>query len=244
MEAAAVRSTSTAPPQLEQGAPRQRRASVGRPRLRERGCRRRESEVQFARLKEEIEKNYQGATNAGRPLLLEGGLDWKPLSLTPKDMDFVEAKNAAARDIALAFGVPPLLLGLAGDNTHANYAEANRAFYRQTVIPLVRRTSEAIVQWLQPAYGGAADRVRGRALPSIPTSTPSRRSPPSANRSGAASPEPTSSPPTRSARRWAMGAHLSPAGRGETQSPPPCGEGRGGGRWAGALTEPRNLRHR
>src|SRR5215210_656843 len=70
-------------------------------------------------------------------------------------MDFVEAKAAAAREIALAFGVPPLLLGLPGDSTHANYAEANRAFYRQTVIPLVRRTGEAIVQWLSPAYGGA-----------------------------------------------------------------------------------------
>jgi HK97 family phage portal protein len=112
------------------------------------------SEVQFARLKEELEKNYQGATNAGRPLLLEGGLDWKPLSLSPKDMDFIEAKNAAAREIALAFGVPPLLLGLPGDNTHANYAEANRAFYRQTVIPLAKRTGEAIAQWLSPAYGG------------------------------------------------------------------------------------------
>jgi HK97 family phage portal protein len=110
------------------------------------------TEIQFARLKEEIEKNYQGAMNAGRPLLLEGGIDWKPLSLTPKDMDFIEAKNAAAREIALAFGVPPLLLGLPGDNTHANYAEANRAFYPQTVIPLVRRTSEAIAQWLAPAY--------------------------------------------------------------------------------------------
>ena len=79
-------------------------------------------------------------------------------------MDFVEAKNAAARDIALAFGVPPLLLGLAGDNTHANYAEANRAFYRQTVIPLVRRTSEAIVQWLQPAYGGDRGSGPGQGL--------------------------------------------------------------------------------
>ena len=68
-------------------------------------------------------------------------------------MDFIEAKNSAAREIALAFGVPPLLLGLPGDNTHANYAEANRAFYRQTVIPLVRRTSEALAQWLSPAYG-------------------------------------------------------------------------------------------
>jgi HK97 family phage portal protein len=113
------------------------------------------TEAQFDRLKGELENNYQGAGNAGRPLLLEGGLDWKPLSLSPKDMDFVEAKAAAAREIALAFGVPPLLLGLPGDSTHANYAEANRAFYRQTVIPLVKRTAEALAHWLAPAYGEA-----------------------------------------------------------------------------------------
>ena len=111
------------------------------------------SDTAFDRLKAELELNYQGAGNAGRPLLLEGGLDWKPLSLSPKDMDFVEAKNAAAREIALAFGVPPLLLGLPGDNTHANYAEANRAFYRQTAIPLAKRTGEAISAWLGPAFG-------------------------------------------------------------------------------------------
>ena len=111
------------------------------------------SDVQFDRLKGELEASYQGAGNAGRPLLLEGGLDWKPLSLSPRDMDFIEAKNGAAREIALAFGVPPLLLGLPGDNTYANYAEANRSFYRQTVIPLVRRTAEALIQWLGPAFG-------------------------------------------------------------------------------------------
>jgi phage portal protein BeeE len=49
------------------------------------------------------------------------------MGLSPKDMDFVEAKNGAARDIALAFGVPPMLLGIPGDNTYANYQEANRA---------------------------------------------------------------------------------------------------------------------
>ena len=113
------------------------------------------TDAQFERLKSELEANYQGASNAGRPLLLEGGLDWKSLSLSPKDMDFVEAKTAAAREIALAFGVPPLLLGLPGDNTHANYAEANRAFYRQTVIPLVKRTTEAFAQWLAPGFGEA-----------------------------------------------------------------------------------------
>jgi HK97 family phage portal protein len=71
------------------------------------------ADQQFARLKKELEDQYQGTANAGRPLLLEGGLDWKPMSLTPKDMDFMEAKHSAAREIALAFGVPPMLLAMA-----------------------------------------------------------------------------------------------------------------------------------
>lgn len=111
------------------------------------------TDSQFERLKAELEESFQGSRNAGRPLLLEGGLDWKALSLSPKDMDFIEAKAAAAREIALAFGVPPLLLGLPGDSTHANYAEANRALWRQTVIPLVRRTLGSLAGWLEAAYG-------------------------------------------------------------------------------------------
>ena len=54
-------------------------------------------------------------------------------------MEFHRTKEAAARDVALAFGVPPMLLGLPGDNTYANYSEAHRAFYRLTVLPLVAR---------------------------------------------------------------------------------------------------------
>ncbi|MBS7698452.1 MULTISPECIES: phage portal protein [unclassified Chelatococcus] len=110
------------------------------------------TDQQFERLKAELDEQFQGAANAGRPLLLDGGLDWKQLSLSPKDMDFIEAKAAAAREIALAFGVPPLMLGLPGDNTYANFAEANRAFWRQAVIPLVKRTAQSIAQWLGPAY--------------------------------------------------------------------------------------------
>ncbi len=111
------------------------------------------TEEQFARLKSELESNYQGAMNAGRPLLLEGGLDWKAMSLSPKDMDFIEAKHVAAREIALALGVPPMLLGIPGDNTYANYAEANRVFWRQTVLALVGRTLKALNIWLAPGFG-------------------------------------------------------------------------------------------
>jgi len=91
---------------------------------------------QFRRLREEMEQGFAGAANAGRPMLLEGGLKWQAMSLTPADMDFAATKAAAAREIALAFGVPPMLLGLPGDSTHANYKEANRALWRLTVLPL------------------------------------------------------------------------------------------------------------
>ena len=122
------------------------------------------SDAQFERLKRELADTYQGASNAGRPLLLEGGLDWKAMSLTPKDMDFLEAKHNAAREIALAFGVPPMLLGIPGDNTYANYQEANRAFWRHTVLPLGGRLASALTQWLAPCFGEArlvldADRI-------------------------------------------------------------------------------------
>ena len=108
---------------------------------------------QFERLKTELEDHYQGAANAGRPLLLEGGLAWQAMGISPRDMDFIEARREAARDIALAFGVPPMLLGIPGDNTYANYAEANRALWRQTVLPLVGRTAQALAHWLAPVFG-------------------------------------------------------------------------------------------
>ncbi|MFN7038680.1 MAG: phage portal protein, partial [Alphaproteobacteria bacterium] len=95
------------------------------------------SEEQFIRLKEQIDEKFTGTINAGRPLLLEGGLEWKEMSLTPKDMDFIEAKNSAARDIALAFGVPPQLLGIPGDNTYRNMREARLALWEETILPLL-----------------------------------------------------------------------------------------------------------
>ncbi|MCA3561499.1 MAG: phage portal protein [Aestuariivirga sp.] len=103
---------------------------------------------QFERLKTELEESYQGASNAGRPMVLEGGLDWKEMGYSPKDMEYSAAKDGAAREIALAFGVPPMLLGIPGDNTFANFMEANRSFWRQTVLPMASRVGEAMTGFL------------------------------------------------------------------------------------------------
>jgi len=112
---------------------------------------------QYDRLVGEMESHHQGARNAGRPMLLEGGLDWKPMGFSPSDMEFQKTKESAAREIALAFGVPPMLLGIPGDATYANYQEANRAFYRLTVLPLAARVAARMAEWLSRFTGEALE---------------------------------------------------------------------------------------
>ena len=114
---------------------------------------------QYDRLVSEIEANHQGARNAGRPMLLEGGLDWKPMGFSPSDMEFQKTKEAAAREIAIAFGIPPMLLGIPGDATYANYQEANRAFYRLTILPLAAKVMADVSHWLS-GFAGEEVEVR------------------------------------------------------------------------------------
>jgi len=122
---------------------------------------------QFDRLKAELEQAFSGAANAGRPMLLEGGLKWQSLSLSPADMDFAELKAAAARDIALALGVPPMLLGLPGDNTYANYKEANRALWRLTLLPLTGKIIWGLQQGLRPWFPSATISVDLDLIPAL-----------------------------------------------------------------------------
>jgi HK97 family phage portal protein len=75
------------------------------------------SDESFLKLKQQIDDLYSGKSNAGRPLLLEGWLKWVNFMLSPADMDFINSKNTSARDICAAWGVPPQLLGIPGDNT-------------------------------------------------------------------------------------------------------------------------------
>lgn len=111
------------------------------------------SDEQFRRLKENLEDHYTAAKNAGRPLVLEGGLEWKEMSLSPKDMDWLAGRDRAARDIALAFGVPEQLIGISESQTYANMAEARLALYEETVLPLVYQYRDELARWLLPLFG-------------------------------------------------------------------------------------------
>lgn len=122
---------------------------------------------QYNRLKSSVEQQYSGSTNAGRPLLLDGGLRWEQMAMSMRDLEIIETRYASARDICLAFGVPPLLLGLKGDNTFANYAEARLAFWEETVIPLCHQIAHDWSDWLGRFFGDLTIKPDFDNVPSI-----------------------------------------------------------------------------
>jgi HK97 family phage portal protein len=111
---------------------------------------------QYYRLKEQID-SYFSQQNAGRPMLLEGGLDWKEMSISPRDMDFIESRNVAAREIALCFGVPSQLIGIQGDNTYSNMKEAKIGLWSQTIIPTANYVINCLEDFLNNHIASPVD---------------------------------------------------------------------------------------
>ncbi|WND02047.1 phage portal protein [Temperatibacter marinus] len=110
------------------------------------------TEGQFSRLKAQVNDHYSGAVNAGRPLLLEGGLKWQDMSISPSDMDWHRGKNMSAREIALAFGVPSQLVGIPDSQTYSNMAEARLSLWEETILPLHQEILNHLNAWLLPRY--------------------------------------------------------------------------------------------
>ena len=104
-------------------------------------------------LRKDIERLWSGEVDAGKPLILGGKIDFKELSLTPKDMDFLSSKKVSKADLALAFGVPAQLVGVEGSQTFANFAQAQLSFYLDTAIPIAKMWVQALNNWLVPAFG-------------------------------------------------------------------------------------------
>lgn len=111
------------------------------------------SEDQRKQVVDDIDRRFTGPHNTGRTMLLEGDFDWKEMGMSPKDMDFLNAKNMSARDIALCFGVPAQLVGVPDSQTYSNVAEARLALYEETIIPIARRIESDLNEWLVPEFG-------------------------------------------------------------------------------------------
>lgn len=117
------------------------------------------TDQQLDALRDQISERYSGTRNAGRPLLLEGGLKWQDTGRSPRDQDWISGMTMAARDIALAFGVPPQMIGIPDSQTFANYAEARQSLWEDTVIPLANDLITQLNRWLLPRFDDRAEFV-------------------------------------------------------------------------------------
>lgn len=118
------------------------------------------TETQFNRLQEQVEDRYASPENAGRPFLGEGGIKWESFGLSPADMDWLEGQKLSAREIAILYQVPPEMLGDASNKTYANYQEARKAFYQETILPIMVWLREELNRWLVPKFETGRTKLR------------------------------------------------------------------------------------
>lgn len=62
-------------------------------------------------IEEPLLKKFMGAMNAGRPLLLDGGAKFVPLSIDPEKAQMLESRGFSVEDICRFWGVPPIWVG-------------------------------------------------------------------------------------------------------------------------------------
>ena len=104
------------------------------------------------KLNSELKAQFAGYENAGKPLILEGGWDWKAFSFTPKEVEFLNSKRAVMREICAAYKVAPELFGDSENKTYSNIQEARKALYQEAVIPLLGKFKNAFNEQIVPHF--------------------------------------------------------------------------------------------
>lgn len=107
----------------------------------------------ISRLKKEFKQKFQGYENSYQVQVLEGGMKFKPVSLPPKDLDFIESRKMNRDEILSIFGVPKPVLGVFEDVNRASAVAAEYVFNKWTLEPLATELIEQLNEFLVPMFG-------------------------------------------------------------------------------------------
>ncbi len=119
---------------------------------------------QFGRLKEQMQEQYTGAMNAGRPLVLDGGMKYENFIVTNKDMDYVALSTMSAEAVSDRYKVP-LALVSKESMTMDNYKFAIISMFDDAVEPLAKTIFEGIEKATFERFDIDANRFNLRANP-------------------------------------------------------------------------------
>lgn len=106
---------------------------------------------QYTALQEHINGYWGGENNAGRPFLLEGGLEFQANPRENKDMDYSKMKNDLKQIIYNHFSIP-LPFVSPETMTLANMEAATLRFYDEGVLPLLNTLLTNLTKFLMPRY--------------------------------------------------------------------------------------------
>lgn len=108
---------------------------------------------QIAKLRESWSSQYAGSANAGRTVVLEEGVTFKPVSLSLEDAQWIEARRFTVEEICRLFRVSPVLVGASESVTYSNAVEMNRQFVTMTLARWLKMWESAISQKLLTEAG-------------------------------------------------------------------------------------------
>ncbi|WP_346988893.1 phage portal protein [Bacillus sp. SW7] len=101
------------------------------------------SETAVKRLRKGWESLYGGARNAGRTVVLEEGLTYKPISLKPDELQLTDSKKVTTSEIARLFNVPESMIN-SNLNKYNNNAAENLNFLQYTLSPIISAIESAL----------------------------------------------------------------------------------------------------
>ena len=96
----------------------------------------------FQRLKKDIKKNYTGLSNAGVPMVLEGGGQFKEITMKLTDAQFLESKRFRIEDVCRIFRIPLHLVQDLTRSTNNNIEHQSLEFIVYTMLPWFKRWEE------------------------------------------------------------------------------------------------------
>jgi len=102
------------------------------------------SEEAYNRLKEDLNKNWTGLINTGKPILLEEGADFIPFTIKPADAQLLEAMRFQLSDIARFYRVPLHLIQDLERATNNNIEHQSLEFVMYTMLPWFKRWEEGM----------------------------------------------------------------------------------------------------
>jgi HK97 family phage portal protein len=94
---------------------------------------------QKAELRDQFQSRHGGAANAGRTLILDGGLEWQSAQISPEDAELLESRKFGVIEICRLFQVPPPIVQAYENNTFTNASQAGLWFATFCLAPWARK---------------------------------------------------------------------------------------------------------